>query len=64
MSSLLILPTNFQADPLTLIRWNGFLRVQCEKPLIADKHKECQLILGLFYDSAIKRLVPANSSSK
>jgi hypothetical protein len=64
MSSHIRLPTNFQADPLILIRWNSFLRVQCEKPPVAEKHKECKIILDLFYDPAIKRLRPAESSSK
>jgi hypothetical protein len=64
MSSHISLPTNFLVDPLIQIRWNSFLRVQCEKPLVAEKHKECKLILGLFYDPTIKRLVPAESSSK
>jgi len=64
MSSHLKLPTNFQADPLILIRWNTFLRVQCEKAPLAKEHKDCKIILGLWYDPAIKRLVPAESSSK
>jgi hypothetical protein len=55
---------NFQADPLIQIRWNTFLRVQCEKASVAEKHKDCKIILGLWYDPAIKRLVPAESSSK
>ena len=64
MSSQLTLPTNFQADPLIQIRWNSFLRIQCEKPQVAEKHKECKLILDLWYDPLIKRLVPVESSSK
>jgi hypothetical protein len=64
MSSHMTLPTNFQADPLIQIRWNSFLRVQCEKPRMTEKHKECKIILGLWYDPTIKRLVPVESSSK
>jgi hypothetical protein len=64
MSSHIKLPTNFQADPLIQIRWNTFFRVQCEKAPVAEKHKDCKIILGLWYDPTIKRLVPVESSSK
>jgi len=57
-----ILPPNYKENTLIQIGWNGFWRKQCEVSPI--KLKECPLILSLVYDPHLKRLVPADISSK
>lgn len=53
------------SDPRIQIAWNGIWRKRCEQPRIPEQHQqECKLVLALFYDPALKRLVPAEHSSR
>lgn len=53
------------SDSRIQIAWNGIWRKRCEQPRVPEQYKqECKLVLALLYDPTLKRLVPAEHSSR
>ena len=53
------------SDSRIQIAWNGVWRKLCLERTLPDQHKqECRLVLALVYDPTLRRLVPADHSSR